>query len=120
MGERGAAPDPLNAGLYCRHCASKYCSCDGNGNQETGFWEDEYSVDDDDWNDDDQTPKPEPDEAEPAAEDGSDGWSTGDYIAAGVGVAGAGVVVATMGVVGLPVVAAASGIGFAIGRWLSK
>ena len=37
-----------------------------------------------------------------------------------LGVAGAGVVVATMGVVGLPVVAAASGIGFAIGRWLSK
>jgi hypothetical protein len=118
MGERGAAPDPLNAGLYCRHCASKYCSCDGNGNQETHFWED------DDWEDDysiddDQTPKPEPDESQPAAEDQSEGWSTGDYVAAGVGVAGAGVAVAALGAIGLPIVAAAAGIGFAWGRWFS-
>ena len=122
MGERGAPPDPLNSGLYCRHCASRYCACDGYGNQETVWkhedWEDDYPVDAD-WENDDETPNPEPDEAASAAEDESEGWSTGAFIAAGVAVAGAGVAVAALGAIGLPIVAAAGGVGFAIGRWLS-
>jgi len=98
MGERGAPPDPLNAGLYCRHCQSKYCSCDGLGNQEDRSWE--YDLPpgdpwaDDAWGEASAASKP-PEPPEPPKESESDdGW-----LALGMGAAGVAVVAGVAGAI---------------------
>lgn len=115
MGERGAPPDPLNNGLYCRHCASKYCSCDGFGNTDS-YWEDFYAEDDsaeeqgtyapatDDSDDHDEAA--DNTEMPPEFEE-SEGWTLGDTLTVGAIVVGAGAAVAVAGpVIGISAVVA--------------
>jgi hypothetical protein len=131
MGERGAAPDPLNSGLYCRHCHSKYCSCDGYGNVGDGWGDDEWGAgyqEDDPWandpggghtetdkSDSAETESPEPEKSE------SEGLSVGNAVAIGVGVAGAAAVIGTLGAaVGIPVAVGALVGGAALGRLFGR
>ncbi len=121
-GERGARPDPLNSGLYCRHCQTKYCSCDGFGNQEDFSWLYDMPPGDpganDPWGTAPESPESEPSESETAE---SKGWTTTDTVMTGVGLAGAGAIVGGLGfVVGVPVLAGLAIGGFAIGALFSK
>ena len=88
MGERGAPPDPQNRGLYCRHCDSKYCSCDGEGNVPESIDYDSYFPDEG-WTDHDET-QPTPESTEPKETDDSDdltALAAAGAIAVGIGVA---------------------------------
>lgn len=127
MGERGAPPDPLNSGLYCRHCASKYCSCDGFGNTDS-YWEDFYAEGDsaeeqgtyaqatDDSDDHDEAAE----NTEMPSEE-SEGWSVGDTLAVGAVVVGAAAVVAVAGpVIGISAVVGGFVGGSVLGRIFGK
>jgi hypothetical protein len=83
MGQRGASPDPLNYGLYCRKCASKYCICGG-----APFPYHDWS--DDDWEPDAATPEPESTQPESAESESaeSDSWVVAAVVGA-VAVVGA-------------------------------
>lgn len=116
MGARGAPADPFKSGLYCRHCRSKYCSCDGYGN--TDSWDDNWEGFDagyayseaneaedhatGDQGTNDSAPPPEATESE--------GWTLANTVAVGAAVIGAGVVVAAVG--------PAIGISVAVGSFI--
>ena len=132
MGERGAPPDPLNSGLYCRHCASKYCSCDGFGNTDS-YWEDFYAEDDsageqgayapptDDSVDHDEAAgnTEMPPESEESEE--SEGWTVGDTLTVGAIVVGTAAVVAVAGpVIGISAVVGVFVGGSVLGRIFGK
>lgn len=125
MGERGAPPDPLNSGLYCRHCASKYCSCDGYGNTDD-YWSDFYADDNDtdSWTADNSADQGEAgDNAETPQEESaeSEGWTVGDTVAVGALVVGTGAAIAVAGpLVGIGLVVAGFAGGTVIGRIFGK
>lgn len=130
MGERGAPPDPLNGGLYCRHCSSKYCSCDGNGNPDS-YWVDYYANEDsagdnyvdDPWTDNRATDDPvDPVQATddagttPEAPE-SEGWTVGDSVTVGAIVVVTGAAIAFAG----PLIGISAGVaGFVGGSLLSR
>jgi hypothetical protein len=113
MGERGATPDPLNGGLYCRHCASQYCICDGYGNKADAWADDDWTEDDYYWaGDADNSEQGSPDKGSPEKE--TDSGSEDDWVALGVGAAGVAVVAGVAGAMfGLPAAAGVVGVSIA-------